>query len=82
MYSKDYPGSIHALLFMERSKMMEQAMDTDKDGKITKSEFMKYMSMMDEKKFAMMDLDNDGVITHWEFVTSDDFGAHNIRVYR
>jgi len=42
--------------------------DTDKDGKVSKAEFLKAQ----EDRFAKMDTDSDGYVTQEEFKTSRD----------
>lgn len=62
---------IWAEIFTNRMKMAKETMDTDKDASISKEEYMKYSSMNASKRFATMDMNNDGVISTDEWMNPD-----------
>lgn len=73
-YGKGNPdtyGSIWENIFMERMKMTKATMDKNKDGMISKDEFMAYSEMAAGKQFMMMDMNNDGMVSEAEFMNPD-----------
>lgn len=62
---------VWAEIFMNRMKMAKEVMDTDKDGAISKDEYMKFAEMNASKKFASMDMNNDGKISVEEWMNPD-----------
>jgi Ca2+-binding EF-hand superfamily protein len=59
----DMPSSYFALKQMKPMDVMHQ-MDADKDGYVTKAEFMKYM----ESLYARMDRNHDGKVSSEEWL--------------
>ena len=62
---------VWAEVFMNRMKMAKETMDTDKDGAISKEEYMKFAEMNASKKFADMDMNNDGTISEAEWMNPE-----------
>lgn len=62
---------IWAKLQMDRREMAMEAMDKNKDGMVDKDEFMAFTEMMAGKSYAMMDMDNDGMISEREWTNSN-----------
>lgn len=62
---------------MERMKMMQTMMDKNKDGMISKKEYMEYAEKAAGKGFMMADMDDDGMISKDEFILNipDLYGA-------
>ncbi|MCB1735651.1 MAG: hypothetical protein H6981_03435 [Gammaproteobacteria bacterium] len=71
----DLKGRIWDMMMMKTMEMMEQTMDSNHDKAVSKDEYMKYMSGVAAKKFAMMDKDNDGMLSHWEWMNPEHLGA-------
>jgi Ca2+-binding EF-hand superfamily protein len=59
----DMPSSVFAMKQMKPMDLMHQ-MDANKDGFVTKAEFMKYL----ESFYARMDRDHDGKVTSEEWL--------------
>jgi hypothetical protein len=62
---------IWAEIAMNRMKMSMDAMDTNKDGMISKDEYMKFAETGSAKKFASMDMNNDGAVSKDEWMNPD-----------
>jgi len=62
---------IWAEIFMNRMHMAKDVMDSDKDGAISKDEYMKFAATNASKKFEVMDMNNDGKISVEEWMNPD-----------
>lgn len=69
----DESASFDEIRHMRMMKMMNQIMDTNKDGMLSKDEFMKMQEMTASKKFMMMDINNDGILSHEEYFLNAEF---------
>jgi len=58
-------------IFMNRMKMEKEIMDTEKNGVISKDEYMKFAEMNASEKFVAMDMNNDGTISEPEWMNSE-----------
>ena len=58
----------------EKKHICFRRIDSDKDGKVTFQEYKKYFGD-DMEKFKVIDLDNNGTLSHDEYHTSIGHGA-------
>jgi hypothetical protein len=59
---------LYMSIWAKRMEMSKGIMDKDKDGMISKDEFMAYSEMNAGKGFMMTDRDNDGMISEAEWM--------------
>jgi hypothetical protein len=77
----EHYGSIWQDIFMKRMKMMREMMDKNKDGMISKDEYMAYAEMAGGKQFMMLDMNNDGMVSEAEFMNPELSGSWSAVIF-
>jgi hypothetical protein len=62
---------IWAELGMKRMMMSRDIADKNKDGMVSKDEYMAFAEMTSGKDFMMMDMNNDGMVSEVEWTSSN-----------